>query len=213
VVHSESITGPFIFKLHDSSKPPKTIEFAPMNFTTVAKTKAPTTTSTTPTTPTTPISTDYPYNGTWHAASFAVSVTDALDGIYPDGTYDGTTICAMTGSGGPFDVTLDQSDSQKVGIDSSNAVDTTLAVTAGPASDCANDADNVASDVTNDLSGIFCGLNIAADGLATSFNLGSGSVITLTKPKANTLTFQWSLGTLGASGGENFVVTATLSHT
>jgi len=36
-VKSESITGPFIFKLTDSSNPPKTIEFPSMNFTVVGK--------------------------------------------------------------------------------------------------------------------------------------------------------------------------------
>lgn len=211
VVHSETTTGPFIFKLHDSSKPPKTIEFSPMNFTTVAGPvkKKPVPTTTTTTTP----AAKYSYAGTWHADSFTVSATDALDGSYPDGTYDGTTICSMTGSGGPFDVTLDQSDAKEIGINASNAGDTTLTATAGPASDCANDADVVASDVSNDLSGIFCGLNIAANGVATSFNLESGSVITLTKPVANTLTFRWSLGTLGAPDGEDFIVTASLSRT
>lgn len=37
VVSSESITGPFRFKVQDSSAPPKTSEFPTMNFTTVAK--------------------------------------------------------------------------------------------------------------------------------------------------------------------------------
>ena len=59
VVNSESITGPFIFKLHDSSQPPKTIEFSPMNFTTVTSQKTPPTSTTT--SPPTPDS----YDGTW----------------------------------------------------------------------------------------------------------------------------------------------------
>lgn len=50
VVRSETITGPFIFKLHDRSKPPKTIEFSPMNFTVVARATTPPTTTTTTTT-------------------------------------------------------------------------------------------------------------------------------------------------------------------
>lgn len=75
VVSSESVTGPFIFKLHDSSKRRKTIEFSPMNFTVRAKAPTPTTTSTTTTsttsTTTTSTTTTIPVPsivGTWTAA-------------------------------------------------------------------------------------------------------------------------------------------------
>jgi len=53
ITNYESITGPFIFKLHDSSKPPKTIEFSPMNFMTLAKATPPTSTTTSTTSTTT----------------------------------------------------------------------------------------------------------------------------------------------------------------
>lgn len=35
-VKSQSVTGPFFFKMRDQSSPPKTVEFGPMNFTTLA---------------------------------------------------------------------------------------------------------------------------------------------------------------------------------
>lgn len=47
VVQYMSVTGPFIFRLTDSSKRPKTIEFSPMNFTIRANPVTPTTTTTT----------------------------------------------------------------------------------------------------------------------------------------------------------------------
>lgn len=54
VVTSRVVTGPFIFTLRDSGKPPKTIQFSPMKLTVRANSIPPTTTTTSTTTTTTP---------------------------------------------------------------------------------------------------------------------------------------------------------------
>ena len=85
VVHSESITGPFIFKLHDRSKKPKTIEFPAMNFTVMPAKSTPTPTSTSTPTPT-PTPTSSPTSTPVPTPTPTASGTN----VDSSGTYTGT---------------------------------------------------------------------------------------------------------------------------
>lgn len=68
-VHSQSVTGPFRFKLSDSSKPPKTIEFPSMNFTTSAASFTPRS-----------------FDGTYQFTATVKSSFDCADGSPPTST-------------------------------------------------------------------------------------------------------------------------------
>lgn len=101
VVESESITGPFIFKLHDNSKPPKTIEFSPMNFTTLPRATPPpsttTSTTTTSTTSTTTTTIAQPaIKGTWTGSTGSQIVIQASGSGFV-----GSEVAAQSTAGSP----------------------------------------------------------------------------------------------------------------